>query len=216
MYDLPFFKEQDAETVMQFMRDHPFAFLAGCDKANKPVVTQVPVFIDEKGGRFFLSGHIMKNTDHHKAFVYNSNILAVFTGPHVYVSATWYDDPHQASTWNYMSVHAKGIIRFGDGDALINILRRLTLHYEQNNSGSATVFDNLPEDYRNRLMKAIIAFEVEITGIDNVFKLSQNRNEKSYFNIIEKLEQQGGDGAYIAAEMRKRTDELFMKSRENR
>ena len=209
MYDLPFFKEQDAETVMQFMRDHPFAFLAGCDKANKPVVTQVPVFIDEKGGRFFLSGHIMKNTDHHKAFVYNSNILAVFTGPHVYVSATWYDDPHQASTWNYMSVHAKGIIRFGDGDALINILRRLTLHYEQNNSGSATVFDNLPEDYRNRLMKAIIAFEIEVAEIEHVFKLSQNRDEKSYENIIQQLSKQDEDAQTIATIMKERQHKVF-------
>jgi transcriptional regulator len=127
------------------------------------------------------------------------------------VSATWYDDPSQASTWNYISVHAKGIIRFGDEEALINILKRLTLHYESNDRHSSTVFDNLPEEYRNRLMKAIIAFEVEVTEMDNVFKLSQNRDEKSFHNIIEKLEQQGGDGTYIAREMRKRASQLFSK-----
>ena len=209
MYDLPYFKEQDAEIVKQFMRDHPFVFLAGCDAANKPVTTQVPVFIDEKKGKLFLTGHIMRKTDHHKAFLHNPNVLAVFSSPHVYVSATWYDDPSQASTWNYISVHAKGILRFGNDDDLVNILRRLTLHYENNNAGSSTVFDNLREDYRNPLMKAIIAFEVEVTEMDNVFKLSQNRNEKSYHNIIEKLEQQGGDGLYIAGEMRKRIPRLF-------
>jgi transcriptional regulator len=60
-------------------------------------------------------------------------------------------------------------------------------------------------------MKAIIAFEIEVTGIDNVFKLSQNRNQKSYNNIIEKLEEQGGDGKLIAEEMKKRQSQLFAK-----
>ena len=211
MYNLPYFKEKDEEVVKQFMREYPFAFLTGCNEENKPIVTQVPVFIDEKDEKLFLTGHIMRNTDHHKAFVQNPNVLAVFTSPHVYVSGTWYDNPSQASTWNYISVHAKGIIRFGDENALMSILRRLTLHYENNNRDSSTVFDNLSEEYRNPLMKAIIAFEVEVTRIDNVFKLSQNRNEKSYYNIIEKLELQGGDGKYIADEMKKRTSQLFGK-----
>jgi transcriptional regulator len=89
----------------------------------------------------------MRNNDHHKAFEKNPNVLAVFTGPHTYVSATWYDDPHQASTWNYISVHAKGTIRFGDKDDLVAILKRLTLHYENNNTASTTVFDNLSSGY---------------------------------------------------------------------
>src|SRR6476660_6309357 len=176
MYNLPYYKETDEETVKQFVRDHPFAFLSGCDKDSKPIATQVPVFIDEKVGKIFLTGHIMRNTDHHKAFEQNSNVLAVFTGPHTYVSATWYDNPHQASTWNYMSVHAKGTIRFGDEGDLVAILKRLSLHYEQNNTDSTTIFDNLPPDYSDRLMKAIIAFEIEVTSIDHVFKLSQNRD----------------------------------------
>src|SRR6185503_6936937 len=211
MYDLPYFKEQDKETVLAFMRQHPFIFLSGVDENNKPVATQVPVFIDEKEGKLFLSGHIMRNTDHHKAFQNNPNVLAVFTGPHTYVSATWYDDPHQASTWNYMSVHAKGAIRFGNADDLVAILKRLTLFYEKNNKASTTVFDNLPSEYTGKLMKAIVAFEVEIASIDNVFKLSQNRNEKSYQNIIERLKTQGSDGEFIAEEMKKRQEQLFGK-----
>lgn len=209
MYNLPYFKEKDEEVVKQFVREHPFAFLTGCNAENKPIVTQVPVFIDEKEGKIFLTGHIMKNTDHHKAFLHNSNVLAVFSSPHVYVSGTWYDNPSQASTWNYISVHAKGIIRFGDEEALINILKRLTLHYENNNQDSSTIYDNLSEEYLKPLVKAIVAFEVEVTEMDNVFKLSQNRDEKSYHTIMEKLEQQGGDGTYIAGEMKKRTSQLF-------
>lgn len=209
MYNLPYYKEQDAELVEQFIREHPFAFLSGCDANNKPVATQVPVFIDEKGGKFFLTGHIMKNTDHHKAFVQNPNVLAVFTGPHTYVSATWYSNPYQASTWNYMSVHAKGTIRFGDEQELIAILKRLTLHYEEGNTASTTVFNNLSPEYTERLMKAIVAFEVEVTAIDHVFKLSQDRDEKSYDNIIVRLKKQGGDGKEIAELMEKRKGKVF-------
>ena len=211
MYNLPYFKEGDQELVMQFMREHPFVFLSGVDEHNKPVATQVPVFIDEKDEKLFLTGHIMRNTDHHKAFIKNPNVLAVFTGPHTYVSATWYDDPHQASTWNYMSVHAKGTVRFGEYDDLVAILKRLTLHYENSNTASTTVFDNLSSTYKEPLMKAIVAFEVEITSIDNVFKLSQNRDEKSFHNIMAKLTEQGGDGQVIAGEMKKRQQQLFGK-----
>jgi transcriptional regulator len=211
MYNLPYFKEGDQEVVLEFMRKHPFVFLTGVDEKSKPVATQVPVFIDEKDGKLFLTGHIMRNNDHHKAFEKNPNVLAVFTSPHVYVSATWYDDPHQASTWNYMSVHAKGTIRFGNKEDLIAILKRLTLHYENNNTASTTVFDNLTSEYTEPLLKAIVAFEVEVISIGNVFKLSQNRNEKSFLNIMDKLNEQGDDGKFIAEEMKKRQPQLFNK-----
>ena len=135
MYNLPYFKGLDAEEVLQFMKEHPFIFLTGVDAANKPVATQVPVFIDEKDRKLFLTGHIMRQTDHHKAFEQNKNVLAVFDGPHTYVSATWYTKA-MGSTWNYMSVHAQGTIRFGDGEELVAILKRLTLHYENQNPES--------------------------------------------------------------------------------
>ncbi len=209
MYDLPYFKEQDPEVVKQFIRDHPFAFVAGSDAAHNPVVTQVPVFIDEKDGKLFLTGHIMRNSDHHKAFLQHSNVLALFTGPDAYVSATWYENPAEASTWNYMSVHAKGIISFGSEDDLRQVLKRLTLHYENSDRSSTTIFDNLSEEYRSRLMKAIVAFEIEVTEIDNVFKLSQNRTEKSYDNIVKELKKRGGDAEEIGTIMEKRKSKLF-------
>lgn len=208
MYNLPYYKEQDDTVVLQFVKEHPFAMLCGCDANNKPVATQIPVFIDERDGKLFLSGHIMRNTDHHKAFEQNKNVLAVFTGPHTYVSATWYTKP-VGSTWNYMSVHANGNIRFGDTDELISILKRLTLYYENNNAASATVFDNLPAEYTERMMKAIVPFEIEITDLQHVFKLSQDRDEKSYDNIIQQLKQKNDDAKMIAAIMEKRKSKVF-------
>ncbi len=209
MYNLPYYKEKKPQIIKEFIDQHPFAFLAGCNSKNKPVATQVPVFIEEKNGKKILRGHIMKNTDHHKAFLHNNNVLVVFTGPHTYVSGTWYSNPHIASTWNYMSVHVKGTIRFLDDNALEDVLRKTSLHFENYNHQSTTIFDNLPEEFKQKVMHAIVAFEIEVTEMDNVFKLSQDRDSESFDNIKEKLKQQGSDAQFIAAEMEKRTDELF-------
>jgi len=209
MYNLPYFKEKDQQVVLDFIHQHPFAFIAGCDENNKPVASQIPVFIEERNGKLYLSGHIMKSTDHHKAFEKNPSVLCVFAGHHTYVSATWYSNPHQASTWNYMSVHVQGQLRFLNEGQLIDVLKKTSLHFENGDKNSSTVFDNLPEDYCNRLMKAIVAFEVEVEKIDNVFKLSQNRDEESYQHIINKLKDLDEDGKVIAQEMQKRSGELF-------
>ncbi len=209
MYNLPYFKEKDQQRVLEFIHRHPFAFIVGSDEKNQPVATQIPVFIEEREGKLFLTGHMMKQTDHHKAFEKNPATLCVFTGNHTYVSATWYDDPHQASTWNYMSVHIKGKMSFLDETALVDILKKTSLHFENGNQDSTTVFDNLPEDYTSRLMKAIVAFEIEVESMENVFKLSQNRDQKSYRNIMEKLNAHDEDGKVIAREMQQREDQLF-------
>ncbi|MDD8018855.1 MAG: FMN-binding negative transcriptional regulator [Bacteroidota bacterium] len=214
MYKLPYHKEQNEQIIKEFVDQYPFAFLTGCNSENKPIATQVPVFIEEKDGRKILSGHIMKNTDHHKAFLHNENVLVVFTGRHTYVSGTWYSNPNMPSTWNYMSVHAKGIIRFLDDAALEDVLRKTSLHFENYNQQSTTVFDNIPLEFKQRVMQAIVAFEIEVKEMDNVFKLSQDRDSKSYHNIIEKLKEQSEDGRVIAAEMKKRIKEVFPDAKE--
>src|SRR5688500_1115328 len=107
MYSLPYFKATNHQEVIEFMHRHPFIILTGVDAANKPVATHVPILFEEREDKLFLVGHIMKQTDHHKAFIQNDNVLAIFTGPHTYVSASWYTNQKQASTWNYLTVHAK-------------------------------------------------------------------------------------------------------------
>ena len=209
MYDLPYHKAKNEQDITAFIARYPFAFLTGCDVDNKPIATQIPVFIEEKDGRLILRGHIMKNTDHHKAFLQNENVLVVFTGHHTYVSGTWYSNPYTPSTWNFMSVHAKGVIRFLDDDALIEVLKMTTLHFENYNPQSTTIYDNLPTDYTQRLMKAIVAFEIDVNAMDTVFKLSQDRDLTSYQNIIHKLKDQDEAGRVIAAEMEKRMKDVF-------
>jgi transcriptional regulator len=186
------------------MHQNPFVVLSGVDKNGKPVATQIPVFVDEREGKMFLSGHMMRQTDHHLAFTVNNDVLVLFTGAHCYVSAGWYTEPLQASTWNYMTVHARGKLEFLNQEALIQILKRTTDHFE-GSTDTPSAFDRLPAEYVQRLSKAIIAFEIEVEDIQNVFKLRQNRDEKSYLNIIGKLEcRPDEDSRTIAAEMKKR------------
>lgn len=206
MYDLPYYKENDEQIIRSFIEEHPFAFLTGCDSQGMPVATQVPVFMEQRDGQMILSGHIMKNTDHHRAFLHNASVLAVFTGPQSYVSARWYSDPNVPSTWNYMSVHARGRIRFLDDTGLGAILQNSSLYFEDNDPQSLTVFANLAPELKRKLMKSIVAFEVNVEQLDHVFKLSQDRDAISYRNIIDKLMEQGEHGRAIAAAMKKRLD----------
>ncbi|HMW32999.1 MAG TPA: FMN-binding negative transcriptional regulator [bacterium] len=209
MYNFSYFKEKERQVIREFMEGNPFAFLTGSFLSGVQVGTQIPILFEERDGELYLQGHIMRHTDHHKALVENPNALVVFTGPSTYVSASWYSNPHIGSTWNYMSVYISGKMKFMSSDELIRFMRKLTLKFEKGNTQSQTIYDNLPESFLNKMMPAIAGFEIKADTLDNVFKLSQNRDEKSYMNIISKLEAQGGNSALIAQEMIKRKSELF-------
>jgi transcriptional regulator len=208
MYNLPHYKEPDEKVIIEFVKQHPFAMLMGVDADNKPVATQVPVFIDERNGQLFLTGHIQRKTDHHKAFEQNPNVLAVFTGAHTYVSASWYSNQQTASTWNYRSVHARGLIRFFTDEELYEVLKRTTHHFE-NNLNSPSLIEKLPQEYVQGLMKGIVGFEVEVKELNHVFKLSQDRDEKSYDSIVGELKKQDGDAKAIAELMEQRKHKVF-------
>ena len=207
MYNLPYFKEKDPQVLMDFIRSHSFAVLVGCHQ-NIPVATQVPFLFDERDGKLFLQGHIMRNTDHHKALEANPNALCVFSGPHTYVSASLYTNQQSASTWNYMTVHARGHVSFMDEAGLLKVLEQTTAHYEGDPHSPAS-FDQLPKDYVEKLMKAIVGIELEVQEMDHVFKLSQNQDQASYTNIIHALGNGDGDAKRIAEEMKIREASLF-------
>jgi len=204
MYKLPYFTEEDQEKVIAFMKENSFAVVTGFGE-EYPVASHLPLNIEIRGEKIFFTGHLMKNTDHHKAFEKNENVLVVFNGPHTYVSASWYTKPDVASTWNYITVHAKGKIRFTDEAGTYNAVRSITNKYE--GTGTAASFDKLPKEYVMKLVNAIVGFEIEVMSIDNVFKLSQNHNEETRVSISSHLMKRGdGHSEAIAEEMRKRMD----------
>jgi transcriptional regulator len=208
MFNLPYFKEQDIALVKAFMQENPFALLTGCNAQLHPVATQIPLLLEQRADKLFLLGHVQRKTDHQLAFEQNPHVLAVFTGAHTYVSASWYPQPQTPSTWNYISVHAKGLLRQLDDNALLDILTRTTAHFE-NNPQSPALVDKIPADEVQKMMKAIVAFEIEVTHLDNVFKLSQNRDKATYTSIVDHLGKQGGDAAAVARQMEQRSAQLF-------
>ena len=208
MYNLPHFKETNSDRLLRFMHDHSFVVLTGADASGKPVATQVPVLFDEHEGKAVLSGHFMKNTDHHKAFLQNPQVLVMFLGPHCYVSASWYTEPASASTWNYMTVQVDGKIEFLEHDDLLDILKRTTEKYE-NNPDSPAGFDRMDPGYIERLSKAIVGFRIHVQQLNHVFKLSQNRNATDYRTIIGRLSAGTTAEQAVAEEMKRRETELF-------
>ena len=200
MYKLKYFTEDDNDKVITFIKENSFATIVAIDE-KYPSATHVPLDIIQSGeanNKVFFTGHIMKNSDHHKAFLKNENVLVIFNGPHCHVSASWYSNPVQASTWNYMTVHAKGKINFGDAAQTKKIVEALTNKYES--PASEAVFDKLPNEYVDRLVKAIVAFSIDVESINNVFKLSQNHDEHTRQNIIMHLNKNGSDNEKAIAE----------------
>ncbi|CAN5608172.1 FMN-binding negative transcriptional regulator [soil metagenome] len=198
MYSLPYFTEKDADKVIAFMKGNSFAIITGFGE-QYPVSSHIPleVVMDEEG-KIVLSGHLMKNTDHHKAFVKNDQVLVIFNGPHCYVSASWYANPQSASTWNYMTVHAKGKITFTDDKGTYEAIKAVTNKYE--GMATAAAFNAMSEAYVNQMLKAIVGFTIEVSSIGNVFKLSQNKSSSEKQNIIEELKKRGDENSVLIAE----------------
>jgi transcriptional regulator len=214
MYNLPHYKEDSIESLLEFMKQNSFAALVGTDSNGMIAVTHIPLLIKKQQDKLFLLGHIMRGTDHHKAFTNNENVLAIFNGPHAYVSASWSENQQQASTWNYTAVHARGKLKFCDDPSLLSMLRKMTALYE-NDEHSPSLVEKMSEDYLNRMLKAIIGFEIEVTQLENVFKLSQRKSEKDYRNIISQLENRDEFSRQVAELMKQRlpsTDQIRIQN----
>ncbi len=201
MYKLPHFTEHDSEKVISFMKGNYFAMVTGMGE-KYPVASHLPLEIIEEKGQLVFTGHLMRKTAHHTAFEKNKNVLVIFHSPHAYISAGWYENPQQASTVNYMAVHVKGKIFFTDEAGTRAAIKQITDKHIGIDSPAS--FDKLSKDYVDAMLKAIIGFRIEVDSIENVFKLSQNRNEEERKNIITQLEKKAESGTdFIAEEMKK-------------
>ena len=212
MYDYAHYKENDKKELLAFMQAHPFVMLMACGKNGRIELTQVPVIVEERDADLYIMGHIARKSSHHIAVEEAGEALIVFTGAHTYISSSWYTgSPGIGSTWNYSSIHARGPVQWLDDAAFRRMMSKLALHYENGNTASPATFENLAPEYVDKMMKGIAGFELKVAELQNVFKLSQNRDEKSYDNIILELKKREGDAdsAVIAAEMEQRKSKVF-------
>ena len=203
MYDISYFKAKDHQAVLDFMQANPFVTICGVDQNGLPIAAQIPVLIKQSGEEIVISGHLMRKQDHTNAFEKNPNALVIFSAPSAFVSASWYTSPGQASTWNYQTVHAIGMMEMQDEQHLHDLLVELTEQFESDPDAPSQV-KNLDPMYIHQNMKAIVSFEIKITALKHVFKLSQNRDEASLQNIQNELNK--GDAAckYMAAAMQRK------------
>ena len=193
--------------ILAFMKAHPFVTLIAHD-GEKNVATQVPVLVEERDGKVFLRAHIMRKTDHHLALEKNPDALVLFTGAHCYVSSSWYTEK-MGATWNYQTVHARGTVKWEDEAGTIKAVKDLMEKYESGQENPLFV-DQLPEGYVQHMAKAIVGFEMEVTDTFAIFKLSQNRDDESYKNIVKHLlETDDTDAHKVAREMMRRRTLLF-------
>lgn len=200
MYKMPYYTEHDREMVLEFMRQHNFAFVCGVGN-QYPVATQLPLEIIEEGDKLFFSGHLMRKTDHHLAFEKNDHVLVIFHSPHAYIDANWYGEPAQGSTVNYMTVQAKGIIKLLDESRTVAAVKEVTDRHIGNHTPAS--FENISTEYIDAMVKAIVGFRIEVTALQNVFKLSQNRDAADQANIIEQLKKRNKPGDIFIAEKMK-------------
>ena len=200
MYDISYFKADNHQEVLDFMQANPFVTICGVNEKGLPIAAQIPILLKQIGDKIIISGHLMRKQDHTNAFEKNNNVLVIFSAPSAFVSASWYAQKGIASTWNYQTVHAVGNMEMKDDAHLLQLLTDLTLHFEKD-ANAPTQIKNLDSKYVQQNMKAIVSFEIEVTELKNVFKLSQNRDEVSHANIQKELEK--GDAAckYMAAAM---------------
>jgi transcriptional regulator len=200
MYDISYFKAQDHQEVLDFMQANPFVTICGVDADGLPVATHIPILIKIENGIITISGHIMRKQDHTTAFELNKNVLVIFSAPSAFVSANWYTTKNMGSTWNYQTVHARGKMEIKDETHLRNLLTELTLHFEKD-PNAPTQVKNLSEEYMQQNMKAIYSFDLVVTDLQHVFKLSQNRDEQSQANIQNELSKGDAPCKYMAAAM---------------
>lgn len=171
--------------IHEFLHKNGFALLIN-QTLGKMWATHVPLVLDFKSdGTPYLFGHISKANPQHEGFAENNEILAVFTGPHAYISSSWYDHEN-VPTWNYIAVHVYGKIKIHSHEEAVLGLKKLVDKYEEKSENPIRV-ENLSEKTM-REARGIIGFEIEITSIEAQKKLSQNRDDVNYKNIISELE----------------------------
>ena len=204
VYLPPAFTETRPEVLVAHIEQHDFALLVS-NGAEGLTASHIPFVLDRGGDQLHLLGHLARPNPQVEDLARGGEVLAIFSGPHAYVSPRWYSSGPAVPTWNYVDVHAYGTVRLiEDGDWLRQLLRRLSDHHEAGSPAPWRMQD-LPEPYLSGMLAGIIGFEIAVTRLEGKYKLSQNRPAADRPRIIAALEdRRDGDSLALARLMRKR------------
>ena len=190
------YREEDKAKILKFIRQNDFAVLVTHD-SEKPVASHLLMEVLEEGDTLYVNGHMSRANPHWKTFEKNPEVLIIFQGAHTYISPTWYNHVN-VPTWNYQSVHVYGKPRLiTNYDEAYSILKRLIDRYETEGHYK---METLPQDFVEKEIRGIMAFQIEVTRVEANYKLSQNRKDADHDNIITRLEERTDDLSHAVAE----------------
>jgi len=194
------YREEDHAKITEFIKGHGFPVLVSHD-GEKLLATHLPVEVLEGAdGSLTILGHMSRANPQWKSFG-EQEVLLIFQGAHTYISPRWYNHVN-VPTWNYMNVHAYGKVRILEGQELHDLLSQLVKKHEVDTGYS---MEGLPADMVEKEIRGVAGFALLVTRTEAAYKLSQNRDDESYANIVKELEKRGDDdSAAVAREMKSR------------
>lgn len=192
------FRVEERAALVDFIERNAFGTLVSSGPAGLEV-SHVPFLVEAEGEALTLLTHFARANPHARSLDAAGEVVAIFQGPHGYVSPAWYENHPAVPTWNYAVVHASGRARPIDEARLRSLLARLSAKYEAGRANPWRMED-LPEDYVAKMLNAISGFAIEVAKLEGKFKLSQNRPGRDAARVADSLESQGEEA--LAALMR--------------
>ena len=185
------FRVEERAALVDFIDKNGFGTLvsAGPDGID---ASHVPFLVDTEGEKVTLLTHFARANPQARALDKAEHVLAIFQGPHAYVSPTWYENHPAVPTWNYAVVHAQGKAVPLDEARLRGLLARLSAKYEAGRAAPWRMEDLTP-DYVAKMLNAITGYAIEVEKLEGKFKLSQNRPGRDAALVADALESEGED-----------------------
>ena len=207
VYLPPAFTEARPSVLLEHIERYDFGLLVSHGAAGL-VASHLPFLVEREGEQLRLQGHLARPNPQVADLATGGEVLAIFHGPHAYISPSWYVAGPSVPTWNYTDVHAYGTVRLiEEPEWLRRFLTRLSQRHEARNPAPWRMED-LPEAYLEAMLKGIIGFEISVTRLEGKYKLSQNRPAAGRPGVIAALEAQSDpEAAALARLMRDREPE---------
>lgn len=202
MYIPKLYKITDAEEIREFVQQNSFGTLVTTRK-GRPIATHLPLQLLKDGEDYNITGHMAYGNPQWRTFESLDEVLVMFQGPHAYISSSWYEQEN-VPTWNYQAVHIYGEAQILDEEELKQDLEKLMETYEKHRE-DPVLWDKLSTSLLEKELKGIVGFKIKVNEIQAAYKMSQNRNDTDYANIVDQLEQEEiPAAAQMADEMKKR------------
>lgn len=185
MYIPTAFREDDLEKLIAFMRSNSFATLVSIID-SVPVASHIPLVVTVQDNVVKLTGHLAKPNPQWKVFG-ESESLAIFTGPHAYISPSLYEKRESVPTWNYIAVHAYGVPQLVTLNDSPELMDKMIVEMIDTYGDYKSQWHSLSDDFRQRMMNGIVGFEMTATRLEGKYKLSQNRSHADQYNVAHTL-----------------------------